>query len=271
MNQADGQRVPICLIKTPSEPFTKAIKMILKRTNGLLAAYPVTEITMQKTTDCHKDDLLLMLGHELKAPLSTIKLYIQMVIKGAKCGESLLLKADNQVDEVTAIIDNLLDMSMIVSGKLALRTQPFDMSILIEEVIYCLFPNEKTHIIKTYNESVQMICADRGKIKQVIQNLLSNAIKYSPKQSVINIVSTTTNGHLQVSIRDNGIGISMAHQQKLFTRFYRVSSVAVQKKKGYGIGLFLVKEIVRQHGGQVWVESTEGCGSAFYFSLPKKI
>jgi len=220
-----------------------------------------------------KEDLLAMLSHELKAPLSTIKLYVQMVLNKANKHDDrvtvdLLRKADGQVTEMTAIIDNILDMSLIASGYKTLKVQRFDVSILIREVSFTCLQAGKTHYIHHENLGSKQISADRSKIKQVLQNLVSNAIKYSPYQSEITISSKVAEGNLKVSVCDQGIGISPACQEKIFDRFYRVDCNEVSNKKGYGIGLYLVQQIIHQHGGKINVESKEGNGSIFSFSLP---
>jgi two-component system sensor histidine kinase VicK len=235
----------------------------------------LVDITTKKQKDLLKDDLMVMLSHELKTPLSTIKLYVQMVHNMAKKANDqqatiLLCKADNQVMEMDSIIESVLDMSLIASGKRTLQTRRFDMSILIEDVICNLSYTVRTHNITANNEGIQIICADRCKIKQAIHNLLSNALKYSPKQSDIIISSKFNGDHLQVSVGDKGPGISPEHQKKLFNRFYRAECDEVKTKEGYGIGLYIVDEIIRQHQGKIWVESVEGSGAVFHFALPVK-
>lgn len=235
----------------------------------------LSDITEKKQKELLKDSLLAMLSHELKTPLTTIKLYVQMVKNMVKnsndqMAANLLHKADNEVIEMASIIENILDMSAIASGRTILQIHTFDIAALIREVIDNHFQAVETHQIYANYEGIQLICADRSKIKQVIQNLLSNAVKYSPEQSAIAISSKLDCDQLRVSIRDKGLGISPEHQKKLFNKFYRAECDEVKNKEGHGIGLYIVKEIIHQHGGKVWVESKEGSGATFYFSLPIK-
>jgi two-component system, OmpR family, sensor histidine kinase VicK len=255
--QISGQTQPVCA--------PEAVKF-----SGTLV-----DITAEKQKWVLREDLLAMLSHELKTPLSTIKLYVQMVGNMAKKSNDLLIadllcKADNQVTEMTSVIENILDISLIASGRATLQTRHFDMDLLIREVICSYFYLVKTHNIRLSNEGEQLVCADRSKIKQVILNLLSNAIKYSPEQSEIIINCRSGDDRLQVSVHDRGMGISPVHLEKLFKRFYRAECDEVKNKKGYGIGLYIVKEIIQQHRGEVWVESVEGSGAVFHFSLPIK-
>ena len=235
----------------------------------------LADITEKKQKELLNDSLLAMLSHELKTPLTTIKLYVQMVRNMVKnsndqLAANLLHKADNEVKEMASIIENILDLSSIASGKTTLQSHSFDMAVLIREVICNHFHMLENHYIEENHEGAQLICADRSKIKQVIQNLLSNAVKYSPEQSAITINSKLDGDELKVSVWDKGLGISPEHQKKLFNKFYRAECDEVKNKEGHGIGLYIVKEIIRQHGGKVWVESEEGSGAGFYFSLPAK-
>ncbi len=231
------------------------------------------EITDKKRQELFSDDLLAVLSHELKAQLTTIKLYVQLVEnmvrndKNKRAAE-LMHKADAEVIEMTSVINNILDMSLIFSGRATLQTLRFDMGALINEVISNHFHHINTHRLKIVAESPVSVLADRSKIKRVIYNLLSNAIKYSPEQTDIFLSWKQHIEVVQISVKDKGMGISLANQQKLFKRFSRVESDEVKNKKGYGIGLYIVKEIIRQHGGKVWVESAEGYGSEFSFTLP---
>ncbi|MCR8557290.1 HAMP domain-containing histidine kinase [Mucilaginibacter sp. BJC16-A38] len=220
-----------------------------------------------------KCDLMAVLTHELKSPLSVIKLYVQMMKKLAKRSKDqstvcLLEKIDIQVMEMASLMDNVLDMSLIFNGKITLRKTCFSIGDLLLEVACDHFQHLETHrlIITVLDE--ECVYADRGKIKQVVYNLIANAVKYSPDQSEIMIRCQRLTGILTISVSDQGIGISAENQQKLFNRFFRADCQEVTDQKGYGIGLYLVKEIVSHHGGQTWVKSEEGRGASFHFSLP---
>jgi len=276
---ASGQRFqheyPVCHLptKTPAWLQISGQLQTNERNQPFKFSGTLTDITEQKQKELLKDDLLAILSHELKSPLSTVKLCVQRAIKikqNDHLATDLLKRADGQVDEMTSIIDNILDMSLIASGKKNLQLHCFDINTLIQEVTSSFFYHVKTHYINACNDGVQLIYADRSKIKQVLHNLLSNAIKYAPEQSAITISSTLSSGQIHVSVQDKGPGISEEYQQKLFNRFYRAESDEVKSKKGHGIGLYIVKEIVQQHRGRVWVESIAGSGTIFHFSLPSK-
>ena len=233
--------------------------------------YHESEELLKEQTKC---DLMTLLTHELKSPLSVIKLYVQMVKKLAGKTEDrnticLLDKVDIQVMEMASVIENALDMSLIFSGKIILRKSSFNIGTLLLEVVNDYFQHLETHrLIITVLEE-ECVYADRGKIKQVVYNLISNAVKYSPDQSTIFVRSQSQNGMLTISVSDQGIGINAENQRKLFNRFFRADCEKVTNQKGYGIGLYLVREIVLHHGGRTWVKSEEGSGAAFHFSLPQ--
>ncbi|RFZ90041.1 sensor histidine kinase [Mucilaginibacter conchicola] len=217
-------------------------------------------------------DLMALMGHELRSPLSVIRLYVQMAKAAARCKldtdtMGLLEKVDNQVTIMTSTIENVMDMSQIVSGKIVLRKECFDLSIMIHELFKEHFSGDNKHEWSLETEDSLYVYADRAKIGQVIYNLLSNAVKYSPTDSLIRILCQRNEQAIIVSVIDQGIGIATDDQKLLFNKFFRADCEKVNSQKGFGIGLFLVKEIICQHDGMVWVQSKKECGAAFSFSL----
>ncbi|GAA4323800.1 hypothetical protein GCM10023149_24990 [Mucilaginibacter gynuensis] len=182
--------------------------------------------------------------------------------------ESLLEKIDHQVIEMTAVLDNMLDMSLVFSGKIVLRKTCFKINDLLTEILDDYSQYFRSHHFTMVSNYECSVYADRGKIKQVIVNLISNAVKYSSQQSEVNVSCKYANEVITLAVVDQGIGISQENQQKLFGRYFRGDCDQVRLKKGYGIGLYIAKEIVCHHGGQIWVKSKEGSGSTFFISLP---
>ena len=167
------------------------------------------------------------------------------------------------------MINGFLNLSRLESGKLHIIKEKFDMEDLIQEVI------EETELIVashnihfTPNQPI-MVNADRDKIGSVISNLLSNAVKYSPKGKDIEVKCAIAGKNVQISIKDEGMGIKPQDKEKLFERYYRVQSNHTQHISGFGIGLYLCSEIVQRHQGEIWAESETGKGSTFYFSIPR--
>ena len=142
-----------------------------------------------------------------------------------------------------------------------------DVDELVREVVENLQPTT-THRLLIEGVTQLIISGDRYRLGQVLMNLLTNAIKYSPQAEMVVVSVVQTRDTLTVSVQDFGIGIAQSHQEKLFERFYRVYSEKDQTYPGLGIGLYIAHEIVQRHGGKMWVDSVEGKGSTFSFSLP---
>jgi two-component system sensor histidine kinase VicK len=235
----------------------------------------LVDITESKRDEIRKNDFIAMASHELKTPLTSLKAYIQLLtVKLDGSSDpfigTALLKANNQVNKMTALIHSFLDLSKLEPGKLQLKRQVFDINKLIEETIAESRVLSNTHIIRFEPGKVMNVDADREKISQVIGNFISNGIKYSYKGSTITIRTDALDDSIQVAVKDKGIGIKLKDHEKIFQRFYRADDDDIKNISGFGIGLYLSSEIIQRHKGKVWVKSAEGKGSTFYFSLPLK-
>jgi len=233
----------------------------------------VLDITESKRDEIRKNDFIAMASHELKTPLTSLKSYIQLLAKKLSKTDddfvsNALTKAENQVNKMSDLIYGFLDLSQLESGKLSAKLQPFDIIKLINETIADINLSNNSHTIIFNSTGPIKVNADRERIGQVISNFLGNAIKYSPKESPIIVTCKVTGDSVQVAVTDYGIGIKQRDQEKLFQRFYRVENERAKNISGFGIGLYLASEIIQRHKGNIWVESQEGSGSTFYFSLP---
>jgi two-component system sensor histidine kinase VicK len=231
------------------------------------------DITERKHDEMMKNDFIALASHELKTPLTSLKAYTQLLaVKAKKTDDTFFInaleKSEKQINKMTRLIHGFLDMSKIELGKLQLNQQLFDIGTLITEVIADSIPNAPGHNLFFKAGSPIHIMADKEKIGQVLGNLVSNAIKYSAKGSTITITAKMQGENLQVSVKDQGIGLKLKDQQKIFQRFYRVENENTHGLSGFGIGLYLSAEIVRLHHGKIAVESEEGYGAEFYFLLP---
>ena len=220
-----------------------------------------------------RNEMIAMLHHELRTPLTTIKLYVQLVadslIKSSNSnGASMLKIASDQVDCLTEIIEDYLILSTMSNGKLQINQSIFEINELISEVLSINYSRKYVNEFHLEAKGPLYINADRSKITQVLHNYLSNAIKYSSTGSDVTIFCEHVNHYLVVGVKDNGLGIGPDDQKKLFDKFFRGSGQGVQRIKGHGIGLYIVKKIIDAHHGHVWVKSHVGKGSAFYFSIP---
>jgi len=233
----------------------------------------IHDITDNKLNEIRKNDFIAMASHELKTPLTSLKAYIQLLIANARrSGDSFLLnaleKSENQINKMTRLIYGFLDMSKLESGKLQLNCEVFDIGKLIEEVVADSRPISQGHeIVFMMPVNPINVNADREKIGQVLSNFINNAVKYSPKGTAVAIQLNFSGKTVKVEVADEGIGIKLKDQQNIFQRFYRVDDENTKGFSGFGIGLYLSAEIIALHKGNIGVESEEGKGAKFYFSL----
>lgn len=232
----------------------------------------IVDTTESKRDEIRKNDFIAMASHELKTPLTSLKAYLQLLetkLAGTTDPfvKTAVVKCGNQVNKMTALIHGFLDLSKLEPGKLKLSRTVFDIHTLIEEMIAEHRVLSNTHVLRLESSVELNINADRAKIGQVISNLISNAIKYSAKGSHVILQYGLQDGNLVVSVTDEGIGIKIKDQEKIFQRFYRADEDEFKNISGFGIGLYLSSEIIQRHKGKIWVKSTAGEGSTFYFSL----
>lgn len=229
-------------------------------------------ITQKKQEERRKNDFVSMVSHELKTPLTSILLYSQVLQRRYKAlpeeiDYQISSKIEMQTTKMVSMIHDFLSLARIEEGKLQIRKETFSLLDLFEDT-----RNEAELI--TINHSLKVDCdenikvsADRDKIGQVMTNLVSNAIKYSPAGGQVNIGCTLVDGKVQIYVTDQGVGISDSDQKKLFERFYRVDNEEVANVGGFGIGLYIVAEILRLHQSTIVVESEKGVGTTFKFYL----
>jgi PAS domain S-box-containing protein len=229
------------------------------------------DIGDKKKEEQRKNDFIAMVSHELRTPLTSIKAYVQVLLRIAKKENNsfsinALSKTEAQIKKMVSMIGDFLSLTKLGEGKIKLNKEIFDLQPLVEEAISDAQFLTSTHLIKLTDCHFK-VHADKDKIGQVLNNLLTNAIKYSPGGGKILIGCEKDNNKVKVSVADEGIGISADNQRKLFDRFYRVENEQMRTVSGFGVGLYLVSEILRYHDSEIEVESKEGVGSTFYFTL----
>lgn len=232
-----------------------------------------TDITEQKQLEQRKDDFLGVTSHELKTPVTSLKAYAQLLVRrfqqaGDERSAVLLSKMEMQVDKLTLLIEDLLEVTKIESGKLQLHFSSFAYHDLIREIIEDVQRTTRTHTIHLDLSSPISLTADRERIGQVLTNLLTNALKYSPQAHRVEVKVVLQDGEVITSVQDFGIGIPKEQQSHLFERFYRVEGEQQLTYPGLGLGLYITAEFIKRHQGSIWVESSEGKGTTFLFSLP---
>jgi PAS domain S-box-containing protein len=233
------------------------------------------DTTERKILERQKDDFLSMASHELKTPLTSLKVFTQLMQNGLKDYPDLnirrfISRMGEQIDKLTFLVNDLLDVSRIQGGRLEFKKEWFLVRDLIKDTVEDIQPTAPNHLIFIKNHSRTKIFADRERIGQVLVNLLTNAVKYSPKAKNVEVNAKRTSKFIEISVRDYGIGISKEHQEKIFGRFYRIGDADLSVYGGLGMGLYISAEIIERHGGKIWVESKKGKGSTFKFTIPIK-
>ncbi|HUQ67078.1 MAG TPA: ATP-binding protein [Flavitalea sp.] len=232
------------------------------------------DITEAKLQEQLKDEFIAVASHELKTPVTSIKSYVEILVDKFKespdCADlPMLTKLDNQVNRLIELIKTLLDTTKLTAGEVLLKVELFDLHSLIIEQVENVQRTAPNHHIIIEDEKDFSVVADRKLIGQVITNLLTNAIKYSPNGGKIIVLSRKTNKGAAVSVQDFGVGIPEGLDHKIFDRYFRVNNVHKIKVPGIGLGLYITAQIVHQHGGKIYVDSKEGEGSTFCFTLPQ--
>jgi len=231
------------------------------------------DITEQKYLQQQKDNFIGIASHELKTPVTSIKAYTQVLERvlrknGSIKEAAMISKMDGQLNRLTSLIGDLLDVTKINSGRLQFNDRKFEFNTVVAELVEDLQRTTQNHVLKTaYSDPVE-IFADEERIGQVITNLITNAIKYSPGTDRIDISTEIVGNEIKFCVKDYGIGLSKENLKKVFEQFYRVTGDMQHTFPGLGLGLYISAEIIRRAGGHIWVDSIEGAGATFCFTLP---
>lgn len=231
------------------------------------------DITESKELEQRKDDFISMASHELKTPITMMKAQTQLLkrkLSRENATETVasLSKIEKQIDKLTRLITDLLDVSKIQAGQLDYTEEQVNMDALIQESVETVRYTTNTHAITISGSSHKHVLGDKDRLEQVFVNLISNAVKYSPQAKTVEVFIENEPGQIVVRVQDYGFGIPQVQQDKIFDRFYRVYDEKNKTIPGLGMGLYISAEIVARHNGRLWVESVEGQGSTFFVSLP---
>lgn len=222
-----------------------------------------------------KDEFLSIASHELRTPVTSIKGYTQLAKTLIREGdlntsEEYLEIALDQIDRMSRLILELLDVSRIETGRLEIRREPINWANFVRDVVHhhhTSFNDRRFHL-SVPERTDRIVNGDRDRLEQVLGNLLENAVKYSPEGSEIYVMVENRAESVVTAICDRGIGIPADEIQQVFERFHRGRQVSSTNYGGLGLGLYITKQIIERHGGSIWVESKEGAGTTFFFSLP---
>jgi len=250
----------------------------LARPNGWILL--LTDITKEKEVDRMKSEFISTTSHELRTPLAAIRESVMLVLDGTAGKTSheqahFLAIAKRNIDRLADLINDLLDLSKIETGKMQLRKTYCNLATIVEKIVGSLKILAEENGLSLRSEVTKKIFnthCDPDRISQVLTNIVGNAIKFTPKSGKIVIRVKLTNlkkkEFIQISVQDSGIGIAKKDMPRLFARFGQLDSSLTRRSGGTGLGLAICKELVEMHGGRIWVESEVGKGSTFNFTLP---
>ena len=238
--------------------------------------YAIRDVTELDRVDQMKSEFVSLVSHELRTPLTSIKGYIDMILTG-NAGEiteeqrDYLAIVSNNTDRLIVMVNDLLDISRIESGRIQLNLR----TLRLQDIIYAVTVSLKKQIAEkgvALNLDIPsepiMVVADANYTNQVITNLLSNAYKYSQQGATISVRAGIVDGKARVDVQDTGIGLSPGDKEKIFEKFYRADNSITRRVGGSGLGLSVSKSLVEMQGGSIWVESDLGKGSIFSFTVP---
>jgi PAS domain S-box-containing protein len=287
----NNRTVPVYVSLTSLQPRLETVGMIItdltekKRNERVILKYQneleekIEDLRKLSKSDKLKSDFIKMASHELNTPVTSIRGYTQMLLDifskespqqdvPRELVTSSLSTIDKQLQRLMRLISELLDLSRIEGGQLELRKEAFNICDMVRETIQDIKMTTPNQVINLRVNTDCMVNADKDRISQVLSNIVMNAIKYSDRSTSIDIEISSVGNNVAISIKDQGIGIDKEDHEKIFDRFYRSGKNNVDTYPGFGIGLFISKEIMQRHNGNILVESSRGNGSTFTVLLP---
>jgi len=263
IGRADGLRVPVFMTAAP-----------LVAADELLGAVVVLrDVSNEREVDQLKSTLVSTVSHELRTPLTMVQGFAELLLERENLGDERSREALGQIHSASLrlgrLIDDLLSVSRIDSGKLRVDLAAVDLPGVMDDVARVVAAQaDAGRLVLQVPRDLPPVLADRDKLVQVITNLVSNALKYSQAPSPVQVVAKRKQDHAEISVVDEGIGLSEAECSQVFEKFVRADHPEVRRVSGTGLGLYITKSLVEMQHGQIWVNSQPGSGSIFAFSLP---
>ncbi len=232
------------------------------------------DLTRLKQLERTREEFVANVSHELRTPLSLIKGYVETLLDGARnnpeVAERFLKIIERNTNRLDLLIQDLLTISALESGRMKLNLQPVELRPLVDKVLADLHAKAENKNVSLANELPELTAsADANRLDQVFANLVDNAIKYGRANGTVTVGGKKLDdGRLEIFVQDDGPGIPPESLDRVFERFYRVDKARSRDQGGTGLGLSIVKHIVQAHGGEVRCESEPGKGATFFFTLP---
>jgi signal transduction histidine kinase len=235
----------------------------------------VLDNSARKELEQRKDDFISMANHELRNPLAALKLQTallqrQLAKQGTLDQAPALAMMEAQIKTITRLVEELLDVSRIQAGRLEYVRETVDLDELLREITDTIQQIYPSHRILVRGAVRTNLIGDPDRLGQVFTNLLCNAIKYSPDAQTVEMELSASDEAVTIRVRDHGLGIPREQREKIFERFYRGAGPQQSAIPGLGMGLYIVAEIVKGHGGSITVDSEVAKGSTFTVTLPTR-
>jgi PAS domain S-box-containing protein len=265
LKRRDGQKVPV---------WAKVVGIRGEDGNLTRILVYVRDIAERKKLEQLKDEFIGLVSHELRSPLTVIMGSVNTALsEGERLSREemrqLLQDAAYETESLSHILGNLLELSRAQADHLYLTVEPVNVRTVVRNVVDRIRHQSATHrFVIDLPKNLPIVQADELRLERILHNLLENAVKYSPNGGVIRIFAKMEEERLVIGVSDQGIGISLHDQAKLFAPFSRLEDQRLTGVKGAGLGLLVCRRLVEAHGGRIWVESEPGRGSTFYFTLP---
>jgi len=266
LQRADGSRVSVGITYAPL--FDREGRLV-----NLIAN--VRDITRFREADELKNTFISVISHELKTPVALIKGYAGTLGREDAHWDPQTVREsatiiEEEADRLTHLIDNLLDASRLQASGLKLAQSSVAVDALAARQIELFRTQTTAHTLTAdFPSPFPIVHADAARIEQLLSNLIGNAIKYSPNGGAIRVSGRAKPDAIEVTVSDEGIGVPVDEQSRIFERFYRADDALSRRTQGSGLGLYIAKAIVEAHGGRIWVNSAPGRGTAITFSLPR--
>lgn len=237
----------------------------------------VRDITRFREADALKATFISVVSHELKTPVAIIRGYAETLQRpearrNPKLVDELLEEIVEEADRLSTLVDDLLDASRLEAGGLSFtEVESVDLVAIAREVVERYAAQAPEHdLILDFPENFPTVDGDPARLEQVLDNLVSNAIKYSPQGGEVRVKGSFSPAEVTIAVQDEGVGIPIDEQRRIFERFYRVEGPETRGVSGTGLGLYLIRAIVEAHGGNIRVNSRLGEGATFYVTLPRQ-
>jgi signal transduction histidine kinase/CHASE3 domain sensor protein len=258
-----GRKVPVAVSSAP---------ILDPRSRVVGGVDVVRDVSREREIDEVKSALISTVSHELRTPLTLIHGFAELLVlrdmsvERQRTAAAEILEASRRL---ARLIDDLLSVSRMESGRLVLDPRPLDLAAVVERILSPFRAMADRHTLRAkLPGALPVLWGDPDKVEQILTNLVGNAIKYSPEGGEVLVTVEHGEDSVQVSVRDQGIGMSPRDMGQLFEKFYRVDRDEVRRAGGTGLGLYITKRLVEMHGGRIWAESRPGVGSVFTFTLP---